>query len=45
MGEEKGVIGSVPHIYYLSNKFGHSIEDVKSSIKVGRYPHTSVHFY
>ena len=43
MGNEKGKMGSIPHLHYFSSAFGLDLEDVKNSIKKGSYPQTPVH--
>lgn len=43
MGNEKGKMGSIPHLHYFSSAFGLDLDDVKKAILNGFYPQTSVH--
>lgn len=43
MGNEKGKMGSIPHLHYFSSGFGLDLADVKTAILNGSYPHTSAH--
>lgn len=43
LGKEKGVLGSQPHIHYISDSFGVSREDFVKALKGGHAPSSEVH--
>ena len=43
LGKEKGMLGSQPHIHYISDSFGVSREDFVKSLKGGYAPTSEVH--
>lgn len=43
LGKEKGVLGSHPHIHYISDSFGVSREDFVKALKGGHAPSSEVH--
>ena len=43
LGNEPGENGRVPHLHYISDAFGCSLEDFKKAIKNGTYPSTKIH--
>ena len=43
LGNERGAMGSIPHIHYFSSAFGYDLEIVKQLILTGSYPKTPIH--
>ncbi len=43
LGKEKGFLGSLPHIHYISDSFGVSRDDFIKALKGGRVPSSEVH--